>query len=45
MNRSFDPAWPPLARRSLDRAAHRRRDAAWLAEAWRQARILVVDLA
>lgn len=45
MNRSFDPAWPPLARRSLDRAAHRRRDEAWLAEAWRRARILVVDLA
>jgi NAD+ diphosphatase len=45
VSRSFDPAWPPLARHSLDRAAHRRRDEAWLAQAWRRARILVVDLA
>ncbi|GAA0802827.1 NAD(+) diphosphatase [Spirilliplanes yamanashiensis] len=34
---------PPLARTTLDRAAHRRRDPAWLAEAWTAARVLVVD--
>lgn len=45
MTGPLDPAWPPLARHSLDRAAHRRRDEAWLAQAWERARILVVDLA
>lgn len=45
MSQAFDPAWPPLARQSLDRAAHRRRDEAWLAEAWQRGRILVIDLA
>lgn len=45
MTEPFDPAWPPLARQALDRAAHRRRDEAWLAEAWPRGRVLVVDLA
>jgi NAD+ diphosphatase len=36
-------AAPPLARATLDRAGHRRRDAAWLADAWQGAHILVVD--
>ena len=35
---------PPLARSTLDRAAHRRKDEAWLAEAWRRGLVLVVDL-
>lgn len=39
-----DPAEPPLARSTLDRAAHRRRDEQWLAEAWKRARVLVVDV-
>lgn len=39
------PALPPLARATLDRAAHRRRDAAWLASAWGRAQVLVVDIA
>jgi NAD+ diphosphatase len=34
---------PPLARGAVDRAAHRRTDQAWLAEAWTRARVLVVD--
>ncbi len=34
---------PPLARSTLDRAAHRRTDEGWLSEAWKRARILVVD--
>jgi NAD+ diphosphatase len=34
---------PPLARGALDRAAHRRTDADWLAEAWTRARVVVVD--
>jgi NAD+ diphosphatase len=34
---------PPLARSTLDRAAHRRTDETWLAEAWRRARVLVVE--
>lgn len=38
-------AHPPLARSTLDRAAHRRRDRDWLAEAWRRGRVLVVDTA
>lgn len=37
------PTVPPLARSTLDRAAHRRTDPAWLAEAERSARLLVVD--
>jgi len=37
-----DPV-PPLARGSVDRAAHRRTDPEWLADAWQKARILVVD--
>ncbi|MFG1676528.1 NAD(+) diphosphatase [Micromonospora sp. NPDC049282] len=41
---SGEPA-PPLARSTLDRAAHRRTDPAWLAEAWEQARVLVLDSA
>jgi NAD+ diphosphatase len=36
---------PPLARATLDRAAHRRRDPDWLAEAWQRALVLVVDIA
>lgn len=36
---------PPLARSTLDRAAHRRADPAWLAEAWERARVLVLDSA
>ena len=33
----------PLAGGEIDRAAHRRRDAAWLAEAWTRAQILIVS--
>jgi NAD+ diphosphatase len=36
---------PPLARATLDRAAHHRRDDDWLAEAWDRALVLVVDIA
>jgi NAD+ diphosphatase len=36
---------PPLARTTLDRAAHHRRDAEWLADAWKRGRVLVVDIA
>ncbi|WBB66570.1 NAD(+) diphosphatase [Micromonospora sp. WMMD812] len=36
-------AAPPLARSTLDRAAHHRTDPAWLAEAWLRARVLVLD--
>ncbi|MGS2613531.1 NAD(+) diphosphatase [Micromonospora sp. LZ34] len=36
---------PPLARSTLDRAAHRRTDPAWLAQAWTRARVLVLDSA
>ncbi|TWH66425.1 NAD+ diphosphatase [Micromonospora olivasterospora] len=36
---------PPLARSTLDRAAHRRTDPGWLAEAWQRARVLVLDSA
>ncbi|WP_436526572.1 NAD(+) diphosphatase [Actinoplanes sp. HUAS TT8] len=39
------PGTPPLARTTLDRAAHRRKDEAWLAEAWTRGQVLVVDLA
>ncbi|GAA0718764.1 NAD(+) diphosphatase [Dactylosporangium roseum] len=34
---------PPFTRGMLDRAAHRRTDAAWLSEAWSRARVVVVD--
>ncbi|MEV4812766.1 NAD(+) diphosphatase [Micromonospora avicenniae] len=34
---------PPLARSTLDRAAHRRTDRVWLAEAWLRGRVLVLD--
>jgi NAD+ diphosphatase len=34
---------PPLARSTLDRAAHRRTDLDWLADAWSRGRVLVVD--
>ena len=37
------PATPPLARSTLDRAGLRRRDEAWLAEAWSRGLVLVVD--
>jgi NAD+ diphosphatase len=36
---------PPLARSTLDRAAHRRTDQQWLTDAWRRARVLVIDVA
>ncbi|GAB1642957.1 NAD(+) diphosphatase [Krasilnikovia sp. MM14-A1259] len=36
---------PPLARTVLDRAAHRRRDADWLTQAWPRSLVLVVDIA
>jgi NAD+ diphosphatase len=38
------PGLPPLARSALDRAALRRRDDAWLAKAWDEGVVLVVDL-
>lgn len=41
---SFEPA-PPLARSTLDRAAHRRADSQWLARAWPRSRVLVLDVA
>ena len=34
---------PPLARGTLDRAAHHRLDSEWLEQAWRKARVFVVD--
>lgn len=34
---------PPLVRSTLDRAAHRRTDAAWLAGAWAHSRVLVIE--
>jgi NAD+ diphosphatase len=37
------PGVPPLARTTLDRSAHHRRDAAWLADAWKSGQVLVVD--
>ncbi|MEV6298290.1 NAD(+) diphosphatase [Actinoplanes sp. NPDC051861] len=39
------PGTPPLARTTLDRAAHRRKDEQWLAAAWDRGQVLVVDLA
>ncbi|WP_433721873.1 NAD(+) diphosphatase [Actinoplanes sp. CA-051413] len=38
------PAVPPLARTSLDRAAHHRTDDDWLAEAWKTGLVLVIDI-
>ena len=35
---------PPLARTALDRAAHRRKDDGWLADAGKRGRVLVVDI-
>jgi NAD+ diphosphatase len=32
----------PLGRSTVDRAAHRRRDTDWLADAWKRARVLVI---
>jgi len=40
-----DPEAPPLARGTIDRAAHLRRDPEWLAAAWPRALVLVVDTA
>ncbi|WP_433297807.1 NAD(+) diphosphatase [Actinoplanes sp. CA-030573] len=37
------PLTPPLARTTLDRSGLRRRDEAWLAEAWARGLVLVVD--
>ena len=37
-------AGPPLSRSTLDRAGHRRIDDEWLAKAWPDARLLVVDV-
>ncbi len=39
------PGVPPLARTTLDRAAHHRKDDAWLADAWKRGLVLVVDVA
>lgn len=39
------PGQPPLARTTLNRAAHRRTDGAWLAEAYKRGRVLVIDVA
>lgn len=39
------PGVPPLARTTLDRAAHHRRDPEWLALAWKRGQVLVVDIA
>jgi NAD+ diphosphatase len=39
------PGVPPLARTTLDRSAHHRRDPAWLADAWKRGQVLVVDSA
>lgn len=35
---------PPLARSTLDRAAHRRTDPAWLEQAWQRCRVVLVDV-
>jgi NAD+ diphosphatase len=34
---------PPLARTSLDRAAHHRKDDDWLAQAWKTGLVLIID--
>ena len=36
---------PALARTSLDRAAHHRTDDAWLADAWKRGRVLLIEMA
>lgn len=36
---------PPLARTTLDRAAHHRLDDAWLDDAWKRGLVLVIDMA
>ncbi|GAA2547660.1 NAD(+) diphosphatase [Winogradskya consettensis] len=40
------PGWggPPLARTTLDRAAHHRTDAEWIAEAWKTGLVLLIDI-
>jgi NAD+ diphosphatase len=35
---------PPLARTALERAAHRRSDDAWQAEAWQRGKVLLIDI-
>ncbi|GAA0416321.1 putative NADH pyrophosphatase/NUDIX hydrolase [Actinoplanes capillaceus] len=45
MTSSEEPGGPPLARTTLDRAAHRRKDEDWLAAAWDRGQVVVVDLA
>jgi len=35
---------PPLARSTVDRAAHRRTDADWLEQAWQRGRVILVDV-
>ncbi|GAA1633536.1 NAD(+) diphosphatase [Actinoplanes couchii] len=45
MTSSDQPSAPPLARTTLDRAAHHRKDEDWLAAAWVRGRVLLVDLA
>jgi NAD+ diphosphatase len=35
---------PPLARTTLDRAAQHRTDDAWLADAWKRGRVLLIDV-
>ncbi|WP_067508114.1 NAD(+) diphosphatase [Actinoplanes sp. TFC3] len=40
-----DFAGPPLARTTLDRAAHHRTDQAWLDQAWKSGLILIIDIA
>jgi NAD+ diphosphatase len=39
------PGSPPLARNAVDRAAFRRTDDAWLATAWSDGLVIIVDLA
>jgi NAD+ diphosphatase len=41
---SLSVGGPPLARSSLDRAAHHRTDDAWLADAWKRGRVLLIDM-
>jgi NAD+ diphosphatase len=36
---------PPLARTTLDRAAHHRTDEEWLADAWKRGKTLLIDMA
>jgi NAD+ diphosphatase len=37
------PRLPALSRSTIDRAAHRRKDDAWLADSWTTGRLLVID--